>query len=350
MPVHLGTCYPRVDGQEELVREHLCSVLADPQRDFAAPRPPAGDAADVEALRPLLAGSGGRFGVALTSSGQGALSAAILAVCSEPGIRVAVEEWTFPQAANLLRRIGAEVVALPMDAHGLLPEALERAGRAGARVLYTMPTMHNPLGITMPEARRQEVAGLVERFGMAVVEDEAYAFLDSDAPAPLQSYMPDRVIRTVSLSKTISLSLRLGAVVCPPALTDSVTQHLRLTGTMANPVMSATAASIVRVGCVEGLIEAKRREGQARQALAGAALRTGYSAHPSGWYGMIEVSTRGTALVEKLGREGVIVSEGQGFRADGADVQAIRVSLGGEANHKRLAEGLEIVACAVGRT
>lgn len=341
--IHLGTCYPRVDDQEDVVCQHLLGALGAPDRDFAAPRPPQGAPSDIEALRPSLDSEGTGADVALTGSGQGALTAALLTLCPSPGIHVAVEEWTFMHALSLLRQIGATVTILPMDSQGLIPEALEAAGRAGARVLYTMPTVHNPVGTTMPLARRKEIATLAERFNMSIVEDEAYAFLDTSGVPSIQTLAPERTIRMVSLSKTISLSLRLGAVICPPPLTGTLVQRMRMTGSMANPIMTAAAASLARAGAIQDLAEAKRREGMRRQALARAIFRSGYRAHPSGWYGMLHVQVAGTAFVEHARRAGVIVSGGVEFRADGADVPLVRVSLGGEASLQRLAQGLEVV-------
>ncbi|MBF9234759.1 aminotransferase class I/II-fold pyridoxal phosphate-dependent enzyme [Microvirga alba] len=341
--IHLGTCYPRVEKQEEMVRRHLRAAIDAVDRDFAAPRPPQGDPADLEALRSLLVLEGTPAEVALTASGQSALSAALLALCPSPGIHVAVEEWSFPHALKLLRQIGATVTILPMDDQGLLPEALEAAGRAGARVLYTTPTVHNPTGVTMPMARRKEIASLAERFGMFIVEDEAYAFLEASGIPPLQALVPERTIRMVSLSKVISLSLRLGAVVCPPSLFGTVIERVRMMGGMANPVMTAGAASLARAGEVESLIAAKRQEGSRRQALAHTIFRDGYRAHPSSWYGMVDIRSEGSAFAERARRAGVILSAGGEYRADEADVPAVRVSLGGEASWQRLSQGLEIV-------
>jgi DNA-binding transcriptional MocR family regulator len=342
-PINLGTCYPRVEGQEELVRQHLLSILENGENDFAAPRPPQGSASDLQSLQPFLVLEGSGADIALTPSGQGALAVALLAGCSSSGVHVAVEEWTFPNALSLLRQIGAKVTILPMDEHGLVPEALESACKAGLQVLYTMPTVHNPIGITMPVARRREVVSIAERYGLFIVEDEAYASLEESNLPPLQTFLPDRTIRMVSLSKTFSLSLRLGAVVYPKALSGIVIQRMRMIGSLANPMMSATAASMARVGIMDALARSKRREGAERQETARAIFGEGYRAHPTSWYGMLDVSMPGRLFAERACEAGVIVSPGAEYRADGADPSYIRVSLGAETSPQRLIQGLEIV-------
>jgi DNA-binding transcriptional MocR family regulator len=341
--INLGTCYPRVEGQEDLVRQHLLSVLENTRNDFAVPRPPQGLAADLEDLRPLLVLEGSDANVALTASGQSALTAALLAVCPSPGIHVAVEEWTFLHALSLLRQIGAKVTVLPMDDRGLVPEALEAACKAGVQVLYTMPTVHNPTGATMSLTRRREVAAVAERHGIFVVEDEAYASLDQSGLPPLQSFLPTQTLRMVSLSKTFSLSLRLGAVVYPEALSGAVIQRMRMIGGLANPIMSATAASLALAGVMDALTEAKQKEGAERQRIAREIFGEGYKAHSTSWYGMLDVPGGGRAFAERAREAGVIVSPGVEYRADGADLSSIRVSLGAEASRQRLTEGLEFV-------
>lgn len=341
---NLGTCYPLVEGQEALVRRHFMAVFEASDKNFGVPRPPRGDEADIEALNPLLVHDGVPAEVTLTPSGQSALAAAFLALCPSPGTHIAVEEWSYPNALKLLRRLGAIVSILPMDKHGLRPDALESAARAGAKILYTTPTMHNPTGITMPASRREEIASVVRRFGMGIVEDEAYAFLEGSDVRPLQALVPENTIRMVSLSKTLSLSLRLGAVVCPPAFTNTVVACMRMTGGLANPIMSAVAAGLVREGAVAGLIETKRLEGLKRQGLAQEILGEAYAGNPMGWYGMLSVPMAGSIFAERARQAGVTVGVGAEYRADGADVPVVRVSLGAEASRERLGEGLAILA------
>ena len=79
-----------------------------------------------------------------------------LAQLLAPSARVLVESPTYDRPLKILRELGAEVVALPMDDEGLEPDALEReldAGEAPA-FLYTIPTFQNPSGRTLSTERR----------------------------------------------------------------------------------------------------------------------------------------------------------------------------------------------------
>src|SRR5437764_10470991 len=73
-----------------------------------------------------------------------------------PGARVLVEAPTYDRPLKILRRLGTEVVGLPMDDDGLQPEPLEQALASGPKpaFLYTIATFQNPSGRTLSEERR----------------------------------------------------------------------------------------------------------------------------------------------------------------------------------------------------
>lgn len=317
------------------MRRHIHAALDDPAREHARNNTPGERPADEAVIGAALGHQGPAGSFTLTSNGQGALATAILVARQRAGVRFAVEEWTFPHAMRLLRQFGAEIAVLPMDASGLLPEALEEAARAGFRVLYAMPTMHNPLGVTMTASRRTQVAGLAARFDMAVIEDDAYAFLDGAAPAPLQALVPERTLRVLSLSKILSLTLRLGALVHPAPLRPLVTVQARSLGLIANPVMASAAAELAAAGAMEALIARKRQEGAERQALARSVLGPAFEACDAAWYGMLRVSGAGSGFAAQARKAGLVVTATGDFRADGDDRRQVRVSLGGEASRAR---------------
>ena len=101
--------------------------------------------------------------VFLTAGGlQGFVFYAAVQLERRPG-RVLVEAPTYDRPLKVLRRHGAEVVALPMDEEGLDPDALEAELERGGDIsfLYTIPTFQNPSGRTLGEARRRRIAELV---------------------------------------------------------------------------------------------------------------------------------------------------------------------------------------------
>ncbi len=161
--------------------------------------------------------------VFVTTGGlQGFVFYAAVQLERRPG-RVLVEGPTYDRPLKILRRHGAEVVALPMDEEGLDPDALEAELARGGDIsfLYTIPTFQNPSGRTLGEARRQRIAELAREHGLDVLEDDPYGLVrfEGESPSWLHSMEGgEHVTFTSSFSKTVAPGLRVGWFVVPEAM------------------------------------------------------------------------------------------------------------------------------------
>jgi 2-aminoadipate transaminase len=161
--------------------------------------------------------------VFVTTGGlQGFVFYAAVQLERRPG-RVLVEGPTYDRPLKILRRHGAEVVALPMDEEGLDPDALEAELARGGDIsfLYTIPTFQNPSGRTLGEARRQRIAELARDHGLDVLEDDPYGLVrfEGESPSWLHSMEGgEHVTFTSSFSKTVAPGLRVGWFVVPEAM------------------------------------------------------------------------------------------------------------------------------------
>src|SRR3954462_11604763 len=149
-----------------------------------------------------------------TASGRQCIAAALAAVVPSGG-RCGVEALTYPFIKDIAARLGVTLVPLAMDEEGVRPDAIQKAHReAHLSALYIQPTIQNPLGMTMPQARRADLLRVVEKLDLPVIEDTVYAFLDDELP--LAAIAPDRCIVLDSLSKKVAPGLALGFIVAPP--------------------------------------------------------------------------------------------------------------------------------------
>ncbi|TDB75972.1 PLP-dependent aminotransferase family protein [Micromonospora sp. KC723] len=167
--------------------------------------------------------------VVVTVGGQQALDL-VARLFLDPGDVVLAEGPTYVGALGVFQAAQAQVVHVPMDDEGLVPEALEVAiadlARAGRRVkfLYTIPTYQNPTGVTLSEERRERVLDICERAGLLVVEDDPYGQLgfEGEAPAPLRARRRDGVFYLSTFSKTFAPGLRVGWILAPHAVRDKL--------------------------------------------------------------------------------------------------------------------------------
>ncbi|MFI1400520.1 PLP-dependent aminotransferase family protein [Streptomyces sp. NPDC020681] len=138
-------------------------------------------------------------------------------VLLEPGDRVAVEDPGYPPARLLFRSQGAEVTGIPVDAEGLVVDAIPPDTRA----VYVTPAHQFPLGMPMSLRRRTALLWWARRHGAAVIEDDYDSeFRFGGRPVEtLQSLdQAGHVIYVGSFSKVMSPSLRIGFLVAPAPL------------------------------------------------------------------------------------------------------------------------------------
>lgn len=128
---------------------------------------------------------------------------------------VALEELSyagFRRAAELLR---ADVVSVPMDEFGIVPESLEKiVKQTGAQLLCTSPEVHNPTGLFTPTERRIAIARVAERTNLHILEDDCYGIGRAQAPS-YRALLPDQGWYVSSISKSLTPSLRVGFAIAP---------------------------------------------------------------------------------------------------------------------------------------
>lgn len=199
-----------------------------------------------------------------TGNGRQAL-AAVLAALVPPGQRLGVEALSYQSVAGIAARLGIDVVPLPMDAHGLRPDGLARAHQRHAlRAVYLQPTLHNPLGITMPPRRRVEVVRTLGAFDLIGIEDHVCAFLADDG-SPLAALAPDRVVLLDSLSKRVSPGLTLGWVWAPTSLVASIAEAIRAAALVPSGLALELSVRWIADGTVGRLVRDKRHDAARRQ-------------------------------------------------------------------------------------
>ena len=184
--------------------------------------------------------------VLITSGSQQALTL-VATVLLEPGDRVLVEEPSYLAALQCFALARAVVVPVPCDDDGLDPDALdELVAEHRPRLLYTVPTFHNPTGRTLPLARRRALAAAVDRAGLWMIEDDPYGELRYDGEAlPAVAALPEAPARTVALStlsKIAAPGLRLGWVRAPRMLLRSLTIAKQAADLHSSTVDQAAAA------------------------------------------------------------------------------------------------------------
>jgi 2-aminoadipate transaminase len=180
----------------------------------------------------------------------------------DSGDVVVVEGPTYLGAIMAFRGYDAEVVAVPMDEHGLQVDELERllAGGLRPKLLYTIPDHQNPAGVSLTGERRTLLVELARRHGFVIVEDVAYRELgfEGDAPQSLWSLAPDVVVQAGTTSKTFFPGVRLGWAVAPADVSAHLVAAKQNTDQCAGALGQRLFEEYVRRGWIDDQLELSR--------------------------------------------------------------------------------------------
>jgi DNA-binding transcriptional MocR family regulator len=179
--------------------------------------------------------------IVITSGGMDmdAVNLALKAV-AKPGDLIAVESPTFFGLIQAVEAAGMRVIQVPTHAGtGIDINRLEHATkRHRIKACIVMSNCHNPVGSTMSDEDKRQLATLAADRGFTIIEDDAFGDLSYEWRRPLvvKKYDgSDSVILCGSFSKTIAPGLRIGWV--HAGRYRDVIQRLKFLSSVAAPTL-----------------------------------------------------------------------------------------------------------------
>jgi 2-aminoadipate transaminase len=271
---------------------------------------------------------------------------------------VAVEGPTYLGAIMAFRGFEAEVVAIPMDEHGLQVDELERrlAGGLRPKLLYTIPDHQNPAGVSLTAERRALLVELARRHGFVIVEDVAYRELgfEDDAPASLWSLAPDVVVQAGTTSKTFFPGVRLGWAVGPADVSAQLVAAKQNTDQCAGALGQRLFEEYVRRGWIDDQLAQSRILYQRKCERMLAALErtmpsdTRWTQPVGGFFSWLTLPEGADAgdLAKRAVEHGVGIVPGAPFFPDGRGGDNVRLSFS-LVDESRIDDGIERLASLV---
>lgn len=189
----------------------------------------------------------------LVANGSGHALSLAFSTFVDVGDPIITEAPTFMGTLATIRRHGAEIHGVPVDAEGIdtaaVRERLEAIRASGRRckLIYTIVNFQNPAGPTMSLRRRQELVALADEYDTLILEDDAYGELRFEGEQLPSLYALDtqgRVIRAGTLSKILGAGVRLGWLCAPVEMIPALQNFLF--GGGVNPYMSRVATYFLR--------------------------------------------------------------------------------------------------------
>ena len=278
---------------------------------------------------------------------QSALFAAV-SLLAKPGDVAVCEDITYPGLRAAATQLGVRLVGIPMDEHGITPEALARAcADHHPKLLYVNPTLQNPTTRTIPLARRRELVRVVRSHGLSIVEDDAYGVLPSAVHEPFAQLAPDVTYYVSGFAKCLGPGLRVAYLLAPDVRRAArLASILRATAVMASPITVALATECVENGTAEAALLAIRAESIARQTIVREVLASAdYATHPEAfhlWLSLPSAWPRASFAAELLQR-GIQAVTSDAFAVGPHPPEALRVCLGGSVSRDEIRQVLQTV-------
>ncbi|XP_019390246.1 PREDICTED: kynurenine/alpha-aminoadipate aminotransferase, mitochondrial-like isoform X2 [Crocodylus porosus] len=186
-----------------------------------------------------------------------------------PGDTVLLDGFTYPGTVAALRPLGCNLVSIPSNEGGIIPEALKailsrwksddaKTGKSKApKFLYIMPNGSNPAGTSLSTHRKQQVYQLARDYDFLIIEDDPYYFLQFEkpwTPTFLSLDVDGRVIRTDTLSNIISPGLRIGFLTGPKPLIDRVILHIQVSTMHTSTLIQVLISQLLHMWEEEGFL------------------------------------------------------------------------------------------------
>ncbi|MDP9166958.1 MAG: PLP-dependent aminotransferase family protein, partial [Actinomycetota bacterium] len=347
--VDLNFNYPSLPGQADLLRHGLRELAASGDLEaLLRYQPHAGRPHERASVARHLRRRGlpvAADRVVIVNGVQHGLAVTAMAAL-QPGDVVAVDALTYPGFTVLARALHLELA--PIGQTGIASDlaALDTLCRQRrVRAVYTMPTLHNPLGWVTNGEHREQLIATARRHGLLIIEDAAYAYLAQRPPPPLAALAPEITVYASGLSKSVSTGLRVGFLSAPDSLVPAIERAIRATTWNTPAVMTALACRWLDDGTVDRLENDKRTDARVRQSIAREEL-AGLSAvgHPSSYFLWLPLpeDVRPDAVAAALAAERVSVATAEPFATTAHVPRAIRLALG-STDLRTLREGLATV-------
>lgn len=154
--------------------------------------------------------------VFITTGAQNALLVALLGLFA-PGAAIAVEPYTYANFIELAKLLHLVLVPVEADAQGMLPEALERQCKLQKLSgLYLMPSCSNPSTVAIPQSRREELAQIIKRNKLVLIEDDISAWLyaaeEKAMPTSFFDLLGGSSVYICGMTKSVCAGLRIAYV------------------------------------------------------------------------------------------------------------------------------------------
>ncbi|WP_181217212.1 PLP-dependent aminotransferase family protein [Bacillus subtilis] len=289
--------------------------------------------------------------IAIFSGAQNTLTVALISLF-EPGDKIATDEYTYSNFVELAKLLNIQLVPISGDQNGMRADLLElQCKQKKINGIYLMPSCANPTTIKISLSRKRELAEVIRRHKLILMEDEIFAFmvtgLKKYETIPLFSLVPEQTIYISSTSKTLCSGIRIAYLAFAENFREKILHGLFNTNIKTSSLDAEIITELILNGNAYAIVKKKRE----LAAKSGAIFERYFPecpppATPYCFYRWLPIlNTKPSLHVEKeLEQAGIRVYHSDRFIVrNPTDKQFLRVSLSDAGSMSKLEKGLAIL-------
>jgi DNA-binding transcriptional MocR family regulator len=202
--------------------------------------------------------------IAITSGGQNSFSLILMALF-HPGDKIAVDIYTYPNFIELAKILNIQLIPIEGDEFGMKPERLDAVCRINAlQGIYLSPSCNNPTAVSMNMNRRKEIAEVINKHGLILIEDDVYSFLAPNGYFPISHFVPERFVYILSIAKSLSSGIRVAFIAYANPFVEKITYGIFNLNVKTSALNAEIITELINTGAAEQIIRKKREISQER--------------------------------------------------------------------------------------
>lgn len=205
--------------------------------------------------------------IAITSGGQNSLTLILMSLFN-PGDKIAVDTYTYPNFIELANMLNIHLVPVEGDIFGMIPERLDTVCRTNhLQGIYLIPSCNNPTAVTMDMNRRRDIAKIIKKHNLILMEDDIFSFLAPQGYLPISHFVPERFVYSLSISKSLSSGIRVGFLAYANQFAEKITHGIFNINIKTSALNAEVITELINTGCAEKIITQKKEIAKERNLL-----------------------------------------------------------------------------------
>lgn len=239
--------------------------------------------------------------IAIVSGAQNALAIALTSLF-EPGNRIATDLYTYSNFIQLAKMFHIQLVPILGDQFGMLPDELEKqCSQVNIHGIFLMPSCCNPTTVMISDIRKQELAVVIRKHGLILIEDDIHAFLTariiSDYQKPMFNLLPDQSVYICGTSKSLCSGLRVAYMVYGDALREKISQAIFNINVKTSSFDAEVITELILTGKAQEIVSQKKQLAQSANEIYLDYFPLEKNAgHPLSFYRWLPIQGRNDAL------------------------------------------------------